>query len=100
MIAQILADEAKIEPNGSGSFSFRGAFQHRCGGSTVAILPCQPAEPRHRFATLWNDVQDRPPRRARLRPVIGLVKRSRLLEKHLPLRRDRHYTVEMGQCSV
>src|ERR1700688_2296916 len=97
MIAQILAGETEIEPDGSGSVTLRGALQQGGGRGVVAILPCQPSEPRHRFGVLRHDVQDRPPSLARLWPQNRLVERSRLLEKGLPPRRDRDSAIEMRE---
>ena len=97
MIAQILAGETEVEPDGRGSVALRGALQQGGGPGVVAILPCQPSEPRHRFGVLRHDVLDRPPRLARLRAQTRLIQRSGLLEKRFPLWRDRDRAIEMRQ---
>ena len=100
MVAHILADEAEIEPDRRGSLTLHRAFKQTRGQTGVAILPCQPSQPGRGLDVLGNDVQDRPPRLPRLRPKAGLIERSGLFQKCLPLRRDRDGPIEMRQCAV
>ena len=66
----------------------------------VAILPCQPSEPRRGFLVLRHDFENRPPRLAGSLSQAGLVERSRLLEKSFALRRHRDGAIEMRQRGV
>jgi hypothetical protein len=100
MVAQILAGETEIEPDRGGRVTLAGAFQQGCGSRMVAVFPRQSPEPRHGLRILRNNIQDGPPRFARLWPIAGLIKRSGLFQKCLALRHPRDRPIEMYQRAV
>jgi hypothetical protein len=66
----------------------------------VSILPCQSSQPCHSLGVFRDDSQNGPPRLARPKPKTRLVECSSLLEKYLPLGRDRDDPIEMSKCAI